>query len=160
MITGTDARKAARMTSTVAHSGTQLAGAGYAILENVVDPQTDFAAAMCREWDAILQTNCPGPRCRRCAHFSTCRAAVRGALAGAVGRLSFHQPFESLPQKSITPRLYVGQAVFDLLSHARLPDSVEQFPSPAGTPTLHSCMTDQRAGSRCTATVDVVLPSP
>jgi ectoine hydroxylase-related dioxygenase (phytanoyl-CoA dioxygenase family) len=122
------------MTSTVADTRTQLAEAGYAVVEDVFRPETDFAAVY-GEWDAILDgiaqelvadgtLDAPPPDLPFAERLM--------ALCAETGR-SFHQPFDiSLPQTDITPdtALHVGPAVFELLTHERLLDVVEQLIGP------------------------------
>ena len=107
---------------------------GYAVVEGVFDPDVDFAPIHA-EWEAILGGVADG-------------LASEGALSSRYDGLPFDQrliavcresgrnifqPFDiTLPQKDIrsdTP-LHVTKAVFDLLTHERLLDVVEELIGP------------------------------
>lgn len=113
---------------------TQLAEEGYVVVEDVFDPDTDFAA-ISAEWDGILDdiaSTLLADGALRSTHAGLPFAQRLLALCAETGS-SFHQPFDiSLPQKDITPEtpLHVGPAVFGLLTHERLLDVVEGFIGP------------------------------
>lgn len=122
------------MTAIAAEARAQLDEQGYVVLEDVFDPETDFAP-IADEWaeilDGIARTlHAEGEL--RSAHAELPFAERLMALCAETGR-SFHQPFDiSLPQKDIRPDtpLHVGPAVFGLLTHERLLDAVEGLLGP------------------------------
>lgn len=107
---------------------------GYAVVENVFDPDADFAPIYA-EWEAILGGVADGLATEGALpsrHEGLPFAERLIAICRESGRNIF-QPFDiTLPQKDIRPDtpLHVSAAVFDLLTHERLLDVVEQLIGP------------------------------
>ena len=122
------------MTITAPDMRAQLAEEGWVVVEDLFDPQTDFAAIY-GEWEDILAGI--AVELQAAGDLATVHAGLRFedrllALCAETGRV-FHQPFDiSLPQKDITPDtpLHVGPAVFDLLTHDALLDVVQEVLGP------------------------------
>ena len=118
----------------ITESVAQFREEGYAVVEDVFDPDTDFAPIYA-EWEAIL-----GGVADSLAAEGALSSLHEGlpfdqrliAICAESGRNIF-QPFDiTLPQKDIRPEtpLHVTAAVFDLLTHKRLLDVVEQLIGP------------------------------
>ena len=122
------------MALTAADTRTQLNEEGFVVVADVFEPESDFAAVYA-EWDEILDGIAEALRSAGTigsTHAELPFAERLQALCAETGE-SFHQPFDiSLPQKDITPDtpLHVGPAVFDLLTHDRLLDVVEDLLGP------------------------------